>query len=196
MEINSQTRKKYSIEDCVRMVQMGLTPYEALRACNHTCRKQNFSYELNLCAMNVHERNAAKKTSADTSPTVIDIKDDTSLVNSSVTMQSSSSGNSTTMSNKAISMINEANFWWEKWLVRHRSNIKVDLTTDVVTADLSAMSPTSSSAASTFNTKSKNSSIRVSSSFVIKKHSNNIAQKNLENEQYTKVMEEAFGLLQ
>ena len=62
--------------------------------------------------MNVHARNAAKETPADTSPTVIEIKDDTSLVNSSVTKQFYSSGNSTTMSNKVISMINEANPWW------------------------------------------------------------------------------------
>ena len=60
MENNSQTRKKCSIEDCVRMVQMGLTPYEALRECNHPCRRQKLSYELNLCTMNVHARNAAK----------------------------------------------------------------------------------------------------------------------------------------
>ena len=87
--------------------------------------------------MNVHARKAAKETSADTSPKVIEIKDDTSLVNSSVKMQSSLSGNSTTMSNNAISMINEANSWWEKCLVRHHSNSKVDLTSTesyVVTA--------------------------------------------------------------
>ena len=102
MENNSQTRKKYSIEDCVRMVQMGLNPYEALRTCNHPCRKQKFSYELNLCAMNVHARNAAKETSADTSPAFIKIKDDISLVNSSVTMHFSLSVNSATMSNKEI----------------------------------------------------------------------------------------------
>ena len=64
--------------------------------------------------MNFHARNAAKEMSDDTSPTVIKIKDYTSLVNISVAMQSSSSGNLTTMSNKAISMINEANLWWEK----------------------------------------------------------------------------------
>ena len=128
MENNSQIRKKYTIEDCVRMVQMGLTPSEALRACNHPCRKQKLSYELNLCAVNVHTRNAAEEMSAGKYPTVIKIKDDTSLVNSSVTMQSPSSGNSTTMSNKAISMINEANLWWEKCLVRHRSNSTVKLT--------------------------------------------------------------------
>ena len=164
MDNNSQTRKKYSIEDCVRMVQMGFTPSEALRACNHPCRNQKLSYELNLCAMDVHARNLAKETSADTYPTVIKIKDDTSLVNSSVKMQSSSSGNSTTMSNKAISMINEANSWWKKCLVWHHNNSTVDLTStesDVVSADLSATDSTSSSAASTSNTKSKNSSIRV-----------------------------------
>ena len=164
MDNNSQTRKKYSIEDCVRMVQMGLTPYEALRACNHTCRKQKLSYELNLCAMNVHAGNAYKEMSSDTYPTVIKIKDDTSLVNSSVKIQSYSIGNSTTMSNKSISMINEANSWWEKCLVRHCINSTVELTSmesDAVTADLFVMASTSSSAASTSNTKMENSSIRV-----------------------------------
>ena len=60
IENNSQTRNKYLIQDCVMMVQMGLTPSEALSACNHLCRKQKNSYELNLCTMNVHARNAAK----------------------------------------------------------------------------------------------------------------------------------------
>ena len=101
--------------------------------------------ELNLCAMNVHARNAAEEMSADTYPTVIEIKDDKSLVNSSATMQSFLSGNLTTMSNKAISIINEANLWWEKCLVRHRSNSTADLTStesDVVTAELSATAST------------------------------------------------------
>ena len=114
-------------------------------------------------------------------------------------MQSSLSGNLTTMSNKAVSMINEANLWWEKFLVRHRRNITVVLTiaeSDVVTADLSATDSTSYSEASTSNTRSKNSSIRVSSSFESKKRSKNTAQKNIENEQYTKVMEQASGLVQ
>ena len=73
-------------------------------------------------------------------------------------MQSSLSGNLTTMSNKAVSMINEANLWWEKFLVQHSRNITVVLTiaeSDVVTADLSATDSTSYSEASTSNTKSK-----------------------------------------
>ena len=46
IESKSKTRKNYLIEDSVRMVQMGLTPSEALRACNHPCSKQKLSYEL------------------------------------------------------------------------------------------------------------------------------------------------------
>ena len=65
-----------------------------------------------------------------------------------------------------------------------------------MTADLSTTASTSSSEASTSNTKSKNSSIRVSSSFASKKRSKKIDQKTLDNEQYTKGMEESFGLVQ
>ena len=73
MTINSTTRKNYSIKDSVRMVKMGLTPPEALRACNHPCSKQHLFYELNLRTANFAITEQLKQATADISPKVFEI---------------------------------------------------------------------------------------------------------------------------
>ena len=186
------------------MVQMGLTPSEALRACNHPCSKQKLYYELNLYASNMAVTKQLKKATADTSPKVIEIEEDPSVVNSSVTMQSSMSGGSHTASGTVISTLLDGTSWWDKCLSRHGSIGPIDLTTsdpneyvklEPVSIDLSTSSA-DASASSSSNAKRKNSTIRVSSTFASKKRSKGIVFKKLENEAYTKAMEEAFVLVE
>ena len=93
------------------MVQIGLTPSEAHRACNSPCTKQKLSYELNVRAAIVSEQ-------IPVSSTVVDINDAISLVASSVTnLQSCSSGKTNSS-------------WWDKCIKKHRNRTKVDLTSN------------------------------------------------------------------
>ena len=83
----------------MRMVQIGLTPSEALCACNSPCTKQKLSYELNVCA-------AANGNAG--SPVIIDTNDDTSLVASSITNSNSSSTSAKTKDS-----------WWSRCIRKH-----------------------------------------------------------------------------
>ena len=133
------------------MVQIGLTPSEALRACNSPCTKQKLSYELNVRAAIVSEQ-------IPVSSTVVDINDAISLVASSVTnLQSCSSGKTNSS-------------WWDKCIEKHRNSTKVDLTSDGATS-IASVSISSSSSTEKSSKNNKRSIIRVSPSFTSKKRS-------------------------
>ena len=167
------------------MVQIGLTPSEALRACNSPCTKQKLSYELNVCAAIVHRGIPG-------SSVMVDIDDEASLVESSVTTSSHDSSSGKTN-----------NSWWNKCIKKHRNCTKVDLTSGGaasiasfgekcahVSIDLSSSSSTEKS-----SKNNKRSIIRVSPSFASKKRSIDQQGRALENEQYNKAMAEAVSLV-
>ena len=86
------------------MVQMGLTPSEALRACNFLCSKQKLSYAINRVALVTAIRSEARECVVNTgSPLTINLEDETSqsLAGSSI-------------KNSTVSVSGNNDSWWNR----------------------------------------------------------------------------------
>ena len=163
------------------MVQMGLTPSEALRAYNFPCSKQKLSYAINRVALVTAIRSEARECVVNTeSPLTINLEDETSqsLAGSSIT-------------NSTVSVSGNNDSWWNRCVKKNKITEEIDLTKNkpIETVPIDASSTSSKSSTSTKST------IRVSPSFASKRRSINILNKKIETERYNKAMVEALRLL-
>ena len=99
----ASSKKSYTVEDCVNYVKLGLTPSEALRACNNPCSKQYLSTQLSKSA----EIAATKDRNCD--------KDkDCGIVEVVTVTDSSTQCSSLTQSQSIGDSLGSGSTWWVK----------------------------------------------------------------------------------